>query len=130
MRRRAGTLAALGAALCGALPVLVEANVVLFSLTVASIAVLWLSAAILVLHDRNSSRVWRRLVTIAEGIAVEYAAIGLGLVSTGLAMFQSGVPDLSAWMWLGIVMMLLGALLIGGQIGKGIGIMIEQRSGS
>lgn len=126
MKRRSGTLAALGAALCGALPRLAEANVVLFSLTIASVAVLWSSAMILVLHDKSSSRVWRRLVRIAEGIEVEYAAAGLGLVSTGVAVFQSGV---TGWMWLGIVMMLLGALLIGGQIGKGLGMVLKEITG-
>ena len=130
MRRQAGTLAALGAALCGALPILVEANVVLFSLTLASIAVLWLSAIVLVFHDKSSSRVWKRLVKIAEHIEVEYAAVGLGLFSTGLSIVLAALPDMSAWIWLGIIMILLGGYFIGGQIGKGIMKMITYKKGS
>jgi hypothetical protein len=130
MRRQAGTLAALGAALCGALPILVEANVILFSLTLASIAVLWLSAIVLIFHDKSSSRVWKRLVTIAEHIEVEYAAVGLGLFSTGLSILLAALPDMSAWIWLGIIMILLGGFFIGGQIGKGIMEMIKYKKGS
>lgn len=130
MRRQAGTLAALGAALCGALPILIEANVILFSLTLASIAVLWLSAIVLVFHDKSSSRVWKRLVTIAEHIELEYAAVGLGLFSTGLSIVLAALPDMAAWIWLGIIMLLLGGFFIGGQIGKGIMEMIKYKKGS
>jgi hypothetical protein len=130
MRRKAGTLAALGAALCGALPILFEANLILFSLTLASIAVLWLSAIILIFHDKSSSHVWKRLVAIAEHIDVELAAVGLGLFSTGLGIFVPALSTLSAWMWIGIIMILLGGFFIGGQIGKGIGQMIRYRKGS
>ena len=130
MKRQAGTLAALGAALCGTLPILFEANVILFSLTLASIAVLWLSAIVLIFHDKSSSRVWKRLVAIAESLEVELAAVGLGLFSTGLGILVPALATLSAWMWIGIIMILLGGFFIGGQIGKGIGQMIRYRKGS
>ena len=130
MKRQAATLAVLGATLCGALPILVKGNVLFFSLTLASIAVLWFSAIILILHDRSSSRVWKRLVTTAEHIEVEYAAAGVGLFSTGLGIFLFALPDLSGWLWLGVIMMLFGGFLIGGQIGKGIGEIINYKKGS
>lgn len=130
MRRKAGTLAAFGAALCGTLPVLFESNLVLFSLNLASIAVLWLSAIVLIFHDKSSNRIWKRLVTIAESLDVELAAVGVGLFSTGLGIFVPALSNLSAWVWVGIVMILLGGFFIGGQIGKGIGQMIRYKKGS
>jgi hypothetical protein len=129
MRRRAGTLAALGAALCGTLPVLFGDSLILFSLGIASIAVLWLSAIVLVLHDKSSSRVWKRLVAMAGSLDVELVAIGLGLFSTGLGMLVVGLSTSSAWIWVGVIMVLLGGFFIGGQIGKGIGQMIRYRRG-
>lgn len=130
MRRQAGTLAALGGALCGTLPILFEANLILFSLTLASIAVLWLSAIVLIFHDKSSSHVWKRLVAIAEHVDVELAAVGLGLFSTGLGILVPALSTLSAWIWVAIIMILLGGFFIGGQIGKGIGRMIRYRKGS
>ena len=94
VRRQAGTQAALAAALCGALPILVEANVILFSLTLASIAVLLLSALVLILPDRFSSSIRKWFV-----VDVELAAAGLGLTSTGISLFQLH------WRWLGIPML-------------------------
>lgn len=130
MKRQAGTLAALGAALCGALPILFEANLILFSLTLASIAVLWLSAIVLMFHDRSSSHIWKRIVGIAEHIDVELAAVGVGLFGTGLGILVSALPTLSAWIWIGIIMVLLGGFFVGRQIGKGIWQMIRYRKGS
>jgi hypothetical protein len=130
MKRQAGTLAILGATLCGALPILAKGNVIFFSLSLASIAVLWLSAIILILHDRSSSRVWKRLVTIAEHIEVEYATAGVGLFSTGLSILLFALPDLSGWLWLGIIMMLFGGFFIGGQIGKGVREIINYKKGA
>lgn len=114
MRRRAGTLAALAAILCGMLPTLYNANMLLFYLTVASITVLSFSAIVLVLHDRFSGSIWNWLVERANSIEVEYASAGLGLVSSGLSLFQPG------WIWVGIIFVLTGGALIGSQIGKGI----------
>ena len=121
MRRQAGTLAAFAAALCGTLPTLVETNVLLFSLTLASIVVLLLSAIILIFHDRFSLSIWKWLVARAKSIEVEYAAVGLGLASTGLSLLR---PQ---WIWLGIFMLLLGGYFIGSQIGKGINMMIKSK---
>jgi len=129
-KRQAGTLAVFGAALCGLLPILVEANVTLFSLTLSAIAVLWFSAIILIFSDRNSSHVWKRLAAIAERIDIRLAAVGLGLFSTGLGILVHALSALSAWVWLGITMILIGGFLIGGQIGKCIREMIEYRKGS
>ncbi len=121
MRRQAGTHAALAAALCGMLPTLFKANILLFSLTSASIAVLLFSALILILHDKFSSRIWKWLVTRAYSVEVEYASAGLGLASTGLSLLQP------PWIWLGIPMFLLGGFFIGGQIGKGINTLIKSK---
>jgi len=121
MKRQAGTLAVFAAALSGTLPILLEANVILFSLTLASIVVLLLSALILVFHNRFSSRIWKWLVDRANSIEIEYAAAGLGLCSTGLSLFQPG------WIYLGIAILLLGAFLIGSQIRKVINMTIHSR---
>jgi hypothetical protein len=129
-KRQAGTLAVFGAALCGLLPILVEANVILFSLTLSAIAVLWFSAIILIFPDRSSSHVWKKLVAIAERIDVRLAAVGLGLFGTGLGILVPALSTLAAWVWLGITMILIGGFFIGGQIGKGIREMIEYRKGS
>ena len=129
-KKQAGTLAVFGAALCGLLPILVEANGILFSLTLSAIALLWFAAVVLILPDRSSSHVLKRLVAIAEGIDVRLAAVGLGLFGTGLGILVPGLSTLSAWVWLGVTMMLIGGFFIGGQIGKGIREMIAYRKGS
>lgn len=82
------------------------------------------------LHDRSSFHVWKRLVTIAEHIEVEYATVGVGLFSTGLGIFLFALPNLSGWLWLGVIMMLFGGFLIGAQIGKGIGEIINYKKRS
>ena len=121
IRKKAGTLAALAAALLGTLPVLIQANIILFYVTIASVGVLFLSSLILLFHDKLSSPLWKWLVARANGMEVEYAAAGIGLVSTGLSLIQ---PQ---WLWVGIIMLLVGAYLIGSQIGKGINMMIEDK---
>jgi len=113
MKARAGTQAALAASLAGMLPTLLQANLILFILSLISIAVLLCSASILLLSNRITGRVWVWLVKRAENIQVEYTAAGLGLVSTGLGLFQP------RWVILGVVILLVGALLISFGIGNG-----------
>ena len=94
-----------------------EASQVLFSLTIASVAILLLTAVVLCLHDRFSGTVWVWLVSRANGIEVEYLAAGLGLVSTGLNLFEP------KWVFVGVILVLAGAVLIGIGIGNSFGIL-------
>ena len=119
MKRQGGTLAALAAALCGMLPTLYNANILLFSMTLVSVALLSSSAIVLILNDKFSGSLWNWLVKRAYSIEVEYASAGLGLVGSGLNLFQPG------WIWAGIIFILIGAALIGSQIGRGISMMIN-----
>jgi len=121
MKRQAGTNAAFAAALCGMLPVLYRTNIIFFILTMISIAILILSALILVFHDKSSSRFWKWLIKRVSSIEVEYVSTGLGLASTGLNLILLWNP----WVWIGLPMFLLGGFFIGGQIGKGINLMIK-----
>ena len=119
MKKQGGTLAALAAALCGMLPTLYTANILLFSMTLVSVVVLSFSAIVLILNDKFSGSLWNWLIKRAYSIEIEYAAAGLGLVGSGLNLFQPG------WIWVGIIFILIGAALIGSQIGKGISMMIN-----
>jgi len=112
MKTKAGTQAALAAALAGMLPTLWEADRVLFGLSLAAIAILLFSALILLLSNRASGRIWTWLVERAKNIEIEYSAAGLGLVSIGLSLFQPG------WVILGVVILLIGAVLISFGIGN------------
>jgi hypothetical protein len=112
MKTKAGTQAALAAALAGMLPTLWEANRVLFSLSLAVIVVLLFSALLLLTSRTASGRIRTWLVKRAESLEVEYSAAGLGLVSTGLALFRPG------WLILGVIILLIGAVLIGFGIGN------------
>ena len=114
MKRQGGTLAALAAVLCGMLPTLYNANILLFSMTLVSVALLSFSAIVLILNDKFSGSIWNWLVKRAYSIEVEYASAGLGLVGSGLNLFQPG------WIWVGIIFVLTGGALIGTQIGNGI----------
>ena len=113
LKTKAGTQAALAASLAGMLPTLLQANLVLFILSLASIAILSSSAMILLTSNKASGRIWIWLVKRAENIQIEYSAAGLGLVSTGLGLFQSG------WVILGVIILLVGALLISFGVGNG-----------
>ena len=119
MKRQGGTLAALAAVLCGMLPTLYNANILLFSMTLVSVALLSFSAIVLILNDKFSGSLWNWLVKRAYSIEVEYASAGLGLVGSGLNLFQPG------WIWAGIIFILIGAALIGSQIGRGISMIIN-----
>jgi len=119
MKRQGGTLAALAVVLCGMLPTLYDANILLFSMTLVSVALLSFSGIVLILNDKFSGSLWNWLVKRAYSIEVEYASAGLGLVGSGLNLFQPG------WIWVGIIFILIGAALIGSQIGRGISMMIN-----
>jgi hypothetical protein len=113
MKTKAGTQAALAAALTGMLPTLLQTNRVLFGLSLAAIAILLCSALILLTSNRASGRIWTWFVKRAENIEIEYTAAGLGLVSTGISLLQPG------WVILGVIIILVGALLISFGIGNG-----------
>jgi len=120
MRKQAGTLAALATAFLGTLPLL-QANTIIFWLTTASIVLLFISALILFFHDRFSSAKWNWLVAKAGTIEVEYALSGIGLSSTGISLIQYH------WVWMGIIILIIGAYFIGSQIGKGISMMTNPK---
>ena len=112
MKSRAGVHAGLAAALSGTLPYHYETHTVLFNILCAVVLVLLLSAIILILRNQFTCSLWNRLVHICSYIDVGYTAAGFGLSGTGISLLRPG------WFGLGIILLLIGALFIGINIGR------------
>ena len=117
MKSRAGVHIGLAAALCGILPSLKSGYLIAL---IVVIVILVLSALVLYLHDRVSCAFWQRLVRIADDMDVGYTASGFGFVGVGLSLIKPG------WWPLGIILVLIGAFLLGAGIGTNLGIFLRQ----
>ncbi len=121
MREKAGTHAVFAAALSGILPTMYDEHIIIFGFTVAAIIMLIFLAIVLLFHDKFSCKLWKWIVKRAEGVRVGFAAAGLGLVTTSLFLFQEH------WIWLALILFIVGALLIGFQIAQGLVMMRDSR---
>lgn len=81
---------------------------------IAVVAILALSALILCLHERFSNRLWKRLVRISANMDVGYTASGFGFSGVGISLLGTG------WWPLGIMLLLVGASLLGIGLGANI----------
>jgi len=111
MKSKAGVHIGLAVALCGMLPSIQDGYLIALYVI---IAILSLSALILCLHDRVSWKFWQRLVRIADSIGIGYTASGFGFAGVGLSLIKPG------WLPLGIILLVIGALLIGCGIGANL----------
>ncbi|MGD9117108.1 MAG: hypothetical protein PVJ61_08100 [Dehalococcoidia bacterium] len=111
MKKKAGVHIGLAVALCGLLPVLNDGYLIALYVV---IGILVISAIILYFHSQFHGAFWQWLVRTADSIGIGFTAAGFGCAGPGLSLMKHG------WLPLGIILLIVGALLLGVGIGANL----------
>jgi hypothetical protein len=117
MNDKAATLSGLGIAFCATLPYLHGRLLITVSVLVT---VLFIFSIVLWQHARFSNPVWKWFVEMAENTEVIYPAWGFGTAGAGVALLDNH----SLWP-LGCVLLLIGVIVLGLGVGRGIGLFAK-----